>query len=531
MRAPTLLLPFLLAVFAQDLVISDDDVSADASKTPPNFVVFVADDLGYYDLGIAGNPVIKTPNIDRLFSEGVQFTQFYGQPLCSPSRAAMFTGRMPVRGGVYTRTSFPQDVQFRVFYPMSQGCLVANETLVHQYLKNSGKNYYAGMVGKWHLGHQPDLGCLPTRRGFDNWIGIPYSHEEEFNQVPTNPPLPPAFPPIPYYHNETIVKQPVTLTDLPPLYLQQALADLDRLGKSKQPFFYHYSFDQPHFPVFASSAFQGTSARGPYGDAVNEIDNAVGAVLDRIRNNAHLKKNTIVFFASDNGGWVTPSGGFEGAPLYPLQGGSNGELYEQKGSTWEGGMRVVSAFWAHEQNHQIKLKPQRLTTVASMYDLVPTVLELAGIPLPTDRAFDGHSLVSALEGRNTTSQYEFFHYWREHDLYAIRKGPYKCHFQTRSGFGFEAPVVHNPCLLYQLEWNAAESVPLDPVANAGLIAEFNAEFTRVQAAVVKAPSQYELFNLTYVPCCQGPTNGVKMTQAQRAGLTGFAYWQFLGCVC
>jgi len=182
-------------------------------------------------------------------------------------------------------------------------------------------------------------------------------------------------------------------------------------------------------------------------------------------------------------------------------------------------------------NHQIKIKPQIVTTVASMYDVVPTVLELAGVPLPTDREFDGHSLVPVLTGRNTTSQYEFFHYWREHEVFAIRMGPYKCHFQTQSGFGFETPVVHNPCLLFQLEWDAREGVPLDPVANANIIAQFDAEFTRVQAAVVKAPSQYELFNLTYIPCCTAVTTPAKMAAAVAAGLTGLAYWTHLGCVC
>jgi len=261
------------------------------------------------------------------------------------------------------------------------------------------------------------------------------------------------------------------------------------------------------------------------------MDYAVGAVLDKIRGNAHLKKNTIVFFASDNGAWVTPSAAFPGAPTFPLQGGSNGELFEQKGSTWEGGMRVVAAFWAHEQNHQIKIKPQVVTTVASLYDVLPTVLELAGVPLPTDRALDGHSLVPVLTGRNTTSQYEFYHYWREHVLFAIRKGPYKCHYVTQGGIGFDTPVVHTPCLLFQLEWDAREGVPLDPVANAALIAEFDAENARVQTAVVKAPSQYEAFNLTYIPCCTAVTTPLAMAQAVAAGLTGLAYWTHLGCVC
>ena len=487
----------------------------------PNLIVILVDDLGYNDLGTYGSPTIQTPNINQLAREGIQFTQFYSAgSLCSPSRAALLTGRLPIRTGIYTHLPYPLDNDFRVFYPSSSGCLPSNETTLAEYLRKSPHKYTCAFIGKNHLGHNPEERCLPTHRGFDDFFGLPYSHEEGWPSFPEGL----LWPPIPLYKGDSIVEQPVNLSTLTPRYNQEILSLLDSYAESHQPFFLSYNPEQPHIPLFSSPTFVNTSLRGAYGDAVQEVDDSIGQIIKKLKETG-LDRNTLIIFASDNGAWVNASNGLPDSPIKPFDGGSNGILSGEKGGTLEGGFRVVCLFWWPGV-----IQPQISMSVASLLDLVPTFLELLGQPLP-DVTLDGYSLVPLLLGKNTTSPYFYFYYWRDSVLYAIRAGAYKCHFYTRSGFGNDPPIYHEPCLLYNLEWDPAEKIILNVTQYTSIYQGIQTEYIRYLNSISPAPSQLESQNWTLVPCCQGNVTLPLIQDALHEYGFGLQMWQQLGCSC
>lgn len=521
---------------------------------PRNFIVIVADDMGVGDLQNNGAVGVQTPNLNAMENEGVKLTQFTASPLCSPTRASLYTGQAPPRTGTYTNmpnhstsiSPIPLDIFWRVFYPGSSGCPISTAKFIPQYLKEHNPDYWAGMVGKWHLGHQPVQGCLPTRRGFDSFEGIPYSHEESFPTLLGNAYIPPyyPFPPLPLYRNETIVKQPVDFKDLEGISRNRILSDLQWLAKTKRPFYYDYSFGLPHYPVYNSQDFVNQSQRNnSYGDAIQEIDATVGMILGAVRSNSFLRKNTVVIFLSDNGAWVHPGSGIPGDPItYPDQGGDTCGRTGEKGDTYEGGTRVPAIFWSSDPI----FPPAISSTPVTINDLLPTILELADIPLPGDRVLDGYSLVPLLTGDNTTSPHLYIPYWRESLLYAIRYGPFKCEFFTRTGFGTDPPLAHTPCLLYNVEQLKLEdsSTLINGTKCAGLmgattcddiIAVMNASYAAEIARMVFAPPQYELINITYTPCCSAPNSLTQASWAAALALYGpnvsQTMWEALNCTC
>lgn len=233
--------------------------------------------------------------------EGMKFTQFYsGSPLCSSSRSALLTGRLPIRNGCYTSYGYPIDDLFQVFLPWAYGGLLSSEITIPEMLRTKG--YTSALIGKWHLGSYQDF--FPTKNGgFDYWFGLPYAHDEG---------CPPGyginctwweeltFPPTPLYRNLDIIQQPVNLETLTPRYNDEALQFIENSTRAGKPFFLYFAYDEVHVPLFASPKFQNTSARGLYGDAVNEMDHSVGLVLDKLRE-LKIDNNTLVFFTSDNG--------------------------------------------------------------------------------------------------------------------------------------------------------------------------------------------------------------------------------------
>ncbi|MEK7753991.1 MAG: sulfatase-like hydrolase/transferase, partial [Acidobacteriota bacterium] len=258
-----------------------------SAATPPNVIFIYCDDLGYGDLGCYGSP-LRTPNLDRMAREGMRFTQFYSaNPVCSPSRAALMTGRYPTRVGVP-----------RVLFPKDTTGLPDSEITIAQTLKTRG--YKTMCVGKWHLGHLPQY--LPTNRGFDEYFGIPYSND---------------MTPRVLLHNTEVVEPTATLETLTPRYTEQALKFIERSKGS--PFFLYMPHTYPHIPLGASARFRGKSKAGLYGDVVEEIDWSVGEVLGALKKQG-LDNNTVVMFSSDNG---------------PLDQGSAGRLRGRKGMTWE----------------------------------------------------------------------------------------------------------------------------------------------------------------------------------------------------
>lgn len=397
----------------------------------PNIVVIFCDDLGYGDLGVFGHPTIQTPHLDRMAAEGQKWTSFYAAAsVCIPSRAGLLTGRLPVRNGMCSD-------QRRVLFPNSTGGIPENEILVSELLKAQG--YHTAAVGKWHLGHLPRY--LPTRHGFDSYFGIPYSndmdrdHGVEHGTAFGTPES--RYFDVPLLRDEQEIERPADQTTITRRYTDEAVQFIQT--HKAGPFFLYLAHSMPHVPLFTSPEFNGKSRRGLYGDVIEEIDHSVGRVLETLRTEG-LDKNTLVLFTSDNGPWLT----------YKQQGGSAGLLRGGKGGTFEGGMRVPTVFWWPGT-----IAPGVVSDMGSTLDLLATAATLSGASLPTDRTLDSLDLTPALRGTGASPRDTMFFY-RGTQVFAVRQGPYKAHFQTRGEYGGPKLVQHDPPLLYNLDHDPSE---------------------------------------------------------------------------
>src|SRR5579862_52315 len=407
---------------------------ADASR--PNIVIILADDLGYGDLGCYGHPTIRTPNLDRLAAQGMRFTDFYSAAeVCTPSRAALLTGRYPIRSGMCND-------QFRVLRRLSTGGLPDSEITIPQILKPQG--YATAAIGKWHLGvWTNDPAHHPRKHGFDFYLGLP--HSNDMNPTPKAPKGAPArldqdpeWWAAPLYRNEELIEQPADQTKLTRRYTEEAVKFIRE--HKDVPFFLYLAHTFPHVPLFASDKFSGKSLRGLYGDVVEEIDWSVGQVLDALRDQK-LDGNTLVFFTSDNGPWL----------IQGRAGGSAGMLRDGKGSTWEGGMREPGIAWWPG-----KVKAGQVChSLACTMDLFTTSLKLAGADVPSDRPIDGLDIRPLLFGTGDVTREAYFFY-RGTKLFAVRKGEFKAHFQTQGGYAPKAET-HDPPLLFDLGVDPGES--------------------------------------------------------------------------
>lgn len=430
-----------------------------AGSHTPNLVVIFADDLGYGDLACYGHPSIQTPNLDRMAAEGMRFTQFYAAAsVCTPSRAGLLTGRYPIRSGMCSDTR-------RVLFPNSKGGLPAGEITLAEIVKSRG--YATLAVGKWHLGHLPPY--LPTRHGFDHYLGVPYSNDMDRTgdsprgrQAFLEPKS--AYWNLPLIRDEAEIERSPDQTQLTRRYTEEAVGFIR--ASADKPFFLYLAHSFPHVPLFASDAFLGRSRRGLYGDVVEELDWSVGRLLDTLRETG-LDRRTLVFFTSDNGPWLTQ---FE-------QGGSAGLLREGKGSTWEGGMREPAIAWWPGT-----IQPGLVSRdLACTLDLLPTAVELAGAEVPRDRVIDGVSLLPLLKGTGPSQRTSFF-YYRGKQLFAVRKGPFKAHFTTKSAYGRDPAVAHDPPALYHLEHDPSEQYDVAK-AHPEVIADLLREVERHKATV------------------------------------------------
>jgi arylsulfatase A len=406
----------------------------------PNFIIIFADDLGYGDLGCYGHPTIRTPNLDRMAAEGMRFTEFYSAAeVCTPSRAALLTGRYPIRSGMCHD-------QFRVLRNNSKGGLPKDEVTLPELLKTQG--YATAMVGKWHLGHRPEH--LPLNHGFDSYFGMPFSNDmmpavdapkgrekfyEENNAYWKTPLIRGAKIEEPHPDQRLLTKR----------YTDEATAFIR--AKKSAPFFLYLAHSFLHVPLFASEKFRGKSPAGIYGDVVEELDWSVGQILETLRAEG-LDKNTLVIFSSDNGPWLT----------FNNHGGSAGPLHEGKGSTWEGGMRVPGIMrWPG------KIQPAVQREMATTMDVFVTCAKLSGAQLP-ERVLDGVDLSPLLLGSGPVERPPFF-YYRGATMYAARIGPWKAHFITRSAYGPDKPQPHDPPQLFEIredlgeKWNRASAKP------------------------------------------------------------------------
>jgi arylsulfatase A len=377
----------------------------------PNVVVILCDDLGYSDLGCYGSK-IRTPNLDRMAHEGMRFTNaLSANPVCSPSRAALLTGRYPTRVGV------PQ-----VLFPMDQEGLNLDEKTLADLLKARG--YRTACYGKWHLGHTARY--LPTSRGFDSYFGIPYSND----MTPTT-----------VLENTRVVEEEANQGTLTQRYTGHAVRFIEESKSS--PFFLYMPHTFPHIPLHASTRFRGKSPLGLYGDVVEEIDWSVGEVFGALRRTGQ-ERNTLVVFSSDNGPW------YQGSAA-PLRG--------RKGMTWEGGVREPFIAWMPGRI------PQGRTSeaVVSLMDVLPTAVSLTGAAKP-EKPLDGVDLWPLLTGGRGTLEREPLLYFWGMNLMAARWGPWKLHIARDNAETYSpAPAAGREALrlphpeLYNLELDPAES--------------------------------------------------------------------------
>jgi len=401
---------------------------------PPNIIIIFADDLGYGDLSCYGHPSIITPQLDKMAYEGQKWTNFYvAASVCTPSRAALMTGRYPIRSGMCSDRS-------RVLFPNSTGGIPQNEITLAEQLKEAG--YATGAVGKWHLGHRKEF--LPTNNGFDSYFGIPYSndmdgrrpegitHKEAF----WNPK--PEYWNVPILKDEEVYERPADQTTLTKRYNEAAVNFI--VDNKEKPFFLYLAHSLPHVPLFASQEHLGQSKRGLFGDVVQEIDYGVGQIIQTLKDNG-LDENTLVVFTSDNGPWLS----------YDDHGGSAGLLHDGKGTTWEGGMRVPGIFWWPG-----KVKPSVVDEMGSTLDLFTLCSNLAGVNLPEDREMDGFDLRPSLFERKESPRREMF-YYRGTTIYAARQGAYKLHYITETEYtSNNNKIVHEKPLLFNVEEDPSE---------------------------------------------------------------------------
>jgi arylsulfatase A len=400
---------------------------------PPNFVIIFADDLGYGDLGVYGHPTIKTPNLDQMAAEGQRWTNFYvGASVCTPSRAALLTGRLPVRSGMTSDKS-------RVLFPNSLHGLPESEITLAEQLKKAG--YATAAVGKWHLGHRPQY--LPVNQGFDTYFGIPYSNDMDkvaknnYKELPEDSIRYEDYN-VPLMRDTAIIERPADQNTITKRYTEEAISFIKQ--HKAEPFFVYLAHNLPHIPLFTSDEFKGKSKRGLYGDVVEEIDHGVGQIIAALKEEG-LAENTIVVFTSDNGPWLP----------FQTHGGSAGLLRAGKGTTWEGGMREPCIFWGPG-----KIKPAVVDGLGSTMDLFTTFSKMAGVTIPDDRIIDGIDLSPTLLNKEPSPR-EGILYYRGPTLYAARVGDYKAHFITQGEYlMFGGKEAHDPPILYNLGHDPSE---------------------------------------------------------------------------
>jgi arylsulfatase A-like enzyme len=366
-------------------------------SSQPNVIIFLADDMGAADLSVTGHPTIRTPNLDRMASEGLRFTSFYAAPLCTPARGMLLTGRYPLATGLVTPTG-----------PAHASGIKAEEVTLAEALKARG--YRTAMFGKWHLGDfDTEPAFNPTAHGFDAFLGIPYSHDY-------NPPQG-----VPLYRNARIVEQPVVPETMTRRFTEEAVAFIRE--SARRPFFLYVAHPMPHIPLGASEQFRGHSIAGHYGDVIEELDWSVGQVLAELKAR-NLDRNTVTVFMSDNGPWIGMAEEVydRGQRGVKARGdvGWSGVLRGAKGTTWEGGVRVPAIIrWPGT------VPAGRVSSeIVSILDLYPTFAGAAGARIAADQPMDGKDVMPLLKGTGPGARRELF-YFLHRRLEAIREGEWK----------------------------------------------------------------------------------------------------------
>ncbi|WP_279244087.1 sulfatase [Candidatus Litorirhabdus singularis] len=365
--------------------------SSSTAAQRPNIVIILLDDLGYGDVGAYGAQSIATPHIDSLAQNGMRFSHYYSpSPVCSPSRAAMLTGRYPPRTGL-GHVVFPEGH----FISNAQKISALNtripteEIMLSDVLKAVG--YNTAMVGKWHMGDVAP--SLPNDFSFDSYYGGLYSNDMK---------------PFPLYRNRDIEEAAeLDQTRMNGLYTREVVEFVESQDTAT-PFFLYYAHNFPHEPLFSSPQQSGKSEAGLYGDVVEDIDHSVGELLAALQRKG-LTENTLIIFTSDNGPWYQGSPGFNRG---------------RKNQTWEGGQRVpFIVHWpASVGGNQLRTVP------ISGVDLFPTLLSVLDLPLPADRIIDGVDISPLWRGESELAERLIYYYGQSGaTLDAVRDSRFKYH--------------------------------------------------------------------------------------------------------
>lgn len=373
-----------------------------ATTDRPNIVLILADDMGYGDLSSFGAIQYNTPNLDKLATAGVRFTNFYvAQAVCSASRAALLTGCYSNRIGIEG-----------ALFPRSMIGLNTSEETIAQVLKKRG--YKTGIFGKWHIGDYKQF--LPLQHGFDEYLGLPYSNDmwglnyDGTKATPQTNARKASYPPLPLIEGNDKIREINTMEDqsqLTTIYTQGAVQFIEKNKNS--PFFLYVPESMPHVPIATSSRFKGKSKQGLYGDVMMEIDWSVGQILQALERNG-LTKNTLVIFTSDNGPWIN----------FGNHAGSTGGLREGKGTSWEGGQRVPAIMkWPGQ------IPPGIICNkLASTIDILPTLAKIARAPLP-QKKIDGVNILPLMEGDTSANPRKIFYFYYGNSLEGVRENGWK----------------------------------------------------------------------------------------------------------
>ena len=382
-----------------------------AQNERPNFIVIMADDLGIGDLGVYGSSLINTPNLDRMAAEGIVFDSFYASAnVCTASRGGLLTGRYPIRLGLVDDVARPtNDIH-----------LAETEITIAEALR--GEGYNTAIFGKWHLGSRVEW--YPLNHGFDEFYGALHSND---------------MAPFQLYRDDQIIEDPVDQTTLTQRYTSEALRFIEQ--NKDNPFFLYIPHSFPHVPLFVTEEFEGQSSAGLYGDVVETIDWSMGQILEKL-NELGIDENTMVIFTSDNGPW------FEG---------SSGQFRNRKGTSWEGGLRVpFIARWP-----SIIPRNQRNSHAAMNIDVLPTILDFAGVSLSSETTPDGRSLRGVLTN-GEGSPHDYLYLFNNDRIAAVRSGKWKLVVETFYRTG--VPSFDNPNsyyapngLLFDLEKDPSET--------------------------------------------------------------------------